>query len=236
MDPIELTVREHLSEEAQNSTERLSEIRSFCEKIEENSLNVKVHEALTYRKQGHFDKAMLNITEANRDQVIAIRKIQRILGHVSGERFPKVVFEKFRQFEPFEIGITDADAVLSILADLDDENDPQLKENRLKLHDCELRKKDEEAYLSFIEGRLNDGSASEEVDKTKERVGYLAQRLTELRNWILDRILVVVDEALKEMPSGIEKDRIILELSRNMFLVIVSPIPTKPATQVETEK
>jgi len=141
MNSIELAVREHVSEEAQGSSEQLSEIQSFCEKIEKPSLNLKVHEALTFKKQGHFDKAMLNITEANRDQVIAIRKIQSLMGQVRGKRYPEVVFEKFRQFEPFEIGIADADAVLSILAGLGDEDNPQLKENRLKLHDYELRKK-----------------------------------------------------------------------------------------------
>lgn len=236
MGSIELTLREHLSQGAKNSAERLSEIQTFREKIEENSLNLKVHEALTLRKQGHLDKAILNISEANRDQVLAIRNIQRLMGQFRGEQYPEVVFEKFRQFEPFEIGISDADAVLSILADLDNEDDRQLGKYRLKLHDCELRKKDEEDYLSFLEGRLNQGSASEEVDKTRKNAVSLAHELAQHRNRILKKILVVVSEALKELPSGAEKDRFLLELSRNMFLVVTSPILTKPATQVETER
>jgi len=94
MGSIELTVREHHSEETPSSAEGISEIQSFREEIEKYSLNLKVHEALTFRNQGHFDKAMLNITEANRDQVVAIRKIQRLMGQVRGERYPEVVFEK----------------------------------------------------------------------------------------------------------------------------------------------
>lgn len=235
MNLIELTIREHLSKDVQSSTEQHSEIMSFCGNIEEYSLNMKVQEALTFRKQGHFNHAMLNISEANRDQVIAIRRIQRLLGLVRGKEYPEVIFEKFRQFEPFEIGISDADAVLSILASVDEEGGPPHKENISKLHDHELKKKDEEDYLTFLENRLNEGSASEDIDKTQVNLASLAREMTELRSWILKKILVVVDEALKETPSGIAKDRIFLELSRNIFLVAASPILTKPATHVETE-
>lgn len=235
MGSIELTMREFLSQEAQNSTEGVRETQSFCKKINKPTLNLKVHEARTLRNQGHFDKAMLNITEANRDQVIAIRKIQTLMGRVRGERYPEVVFEKFRQFEPFEMGVSDADAALSILADIDDGDDTQLKDHSLKLHNCELEKKDEERYLSFLEGRLDDGTASVEVENTKRKVDSLVQMLMEVRNSILKKICFVVDEALKEMPPGIEKDRTFLELSQNIYLVKTSPILTKPATHVETE-
>ena len=236
MDSIERTVRAHLSEEARSSAEGLSAIQSFCEKIEKDSLNAKVNEALAFKSQGHFDKAMLNIAEANRDQVTAIREIQKLLGQARGEEYAEVVFEKFRQFEPFEIGISNADAVLSILSDLNDGDDPQLKENRLKLHDCELRKKDEEGYLSFLEDRLDDGSGSEEAVEARENILSLTRTLMEHRVRILEKILVAVVAALKKMPSGFERDRILLDLSRNIFLVVTSPILTKPAAHVETER
>ena len=235
MDPIELTVREHLSEEAQSSTEGVPEIQSFCEKTKEDSLNLKVHEALAFRKQGHFDKAMLNISEVNRDQVTAIRRIQSLIGQVRSERCPEVVFEKFRQFEPFEIGISDADAVLAVLAEFDDEKDLLFKESKLKLHDTELCKKDAENYVSFLENRMNNGSSSEEIAKTMESVILLDQTLTEQRKLILVKVFVVAGKIMKKMPSGIEKNRIFLELSLNIFLVILSPIMTKSAAYVETE-
>ena len=236
MKPIDLAVREHLSEETKSSTKGISEIQSFCEEIDKDSLNLKVHGALASKNRGHFDEAMLDIAEANRDQVTAIRNIQKLMGQARGERFPEVVFEKFRQFEPFEIGISDADDVLSILADLDDGNDPQLKENRLELHDCELRRKDEVDYLSFLEDRLDEGGASEEGIKARASLVSLAQALMKLRGQILKKIFVVVGKALNEMPSGIERDRIFLKLSQNAFLIVTSPILTKPARQVETEK
>lgn len=233
MNAFELTVRKHLSKEMQGTTEPFFELQSFCMGIEKNSLNMKVHQALTLKRQGHFDKAMLNIAEANRDQVTAIRTVQALLGRARGESCPEVVFEKFRQFEPFEIGISDADAVLSILADLDDQ---ELQQSRMQLHDCELQKKDEMDYLSFLEDRLNADSAAEDIDKSKAALLSLARNLTELRNRILTKILNCVGEALNDTPSGGEKDRVILELSQNLFLIITSPILTKPATHVEAER
>jgi len=230
---FELTVRKHLSKEMQGTTEPFFELQSFCMGIEKNSLNMKVHQALTLKRQGHFDKAMLNIAEANRDQVTAIRTVQALLGRARGESCPEVVFEKFRQFEPFEIGISDADAVLSILADLDDQ---ELQQSRMQLHDCELQKKDKMDYLSFLEDRLNSDSAAEDIDKSKAALLSLARNLTELRNRILTKILNCVGEALNDTPSGGEKDRVILELSQNLFLIITSPILTKPATHVEAER
>jgi len=125
--------------------------------------------------------------------------------------------------------------VLSILSDLDDEDDPQLKENGLKLHVCELRKRDEDLYLSLLEGRLDDCTASQEVKNTKKKVVSLTQSVMELRNSILEKIFAVVDEVLSEMPSGLDKDRTFMDLSRTMFLIKTSPILTKPATHVETE-
>jgi hypothetical protein len=88
--------------------------------------------------------------------------IQNLLGQIRQEPYPEVTFEKFRQFEPFEIGISNADPVLTILAALS----PRLKENRSNLHDFELQKADEEDYLSFLENRMNGGSESESAVKT----------------------------------------------------------------------
>jgi hypothetical protein len=77
---IELSVWKYVSKETRNSTEKPSKIQSFCKKIEKPSLNLKVREALNFKKQGHFDKAMLGIAEANRDQVTAIKNDSKPVG------------------------------------------------------------------------------------------------------------------------------------------------------------
>lgn len=50
--------------------------------VQEKTLGHKVATALIQRKQGHFDKAVLTISEANRDQVLAIRKTQSIIDKI----------------------------------------------------------------------------------------------------------------------------------------------------------
>jgi len=58
-------------------------------------LGKKVSIALNQRKQGYFDKAMLNISEANRDQVLAIRNLQGVFDKLAGQGKTEVIFEKY---------------------------------------------------------------------------------------------------------------------------------------------
>ncbi len=62
--------------------------------VQTETLGNKVAIALNQKSQGHFDKAMLNISEANRDQVLSIREIQAIIDRVKGNHKTEVVFEK----------------------------------------------------------------------------------------------------------------------------------------------
>ncbi len=47
-----------------NDDEYKSVIMQFIDQIEKPSLNVKVNDAISLRNKGHFNKAMLNISEA----------------------------------------------------------------------------------------------------------------------------------------------------------------------------
>lgn len=233
MNSIEELVLEYVSEETRQAVGSDSMIEEFRQKIEGPSLNLKVSDALTLKRQGHFDKAMLMIAEANRDQVIFIRTIQNLVGQARGAPFPVVVLEKFRQFEPFEIGIADADAVLPILLALDVE---PLKDFVSSLHDHEIRKKDEEDYLSFLTERQNDDGESEDYRKAASEILSIDQSLNPIRTAILTEVFGVVGKALEEVPAGVERDLKLLEISRCAHTVITSPILTKPADLVETER
>ena len=59
-------------------------IQDLIEVVREDTFGYKVATALNQRKQGQFDKAMLNISEANRDQVLSIRAIQSIIDKIKG--------------------------------------------------------------------------------------------------------------------------------------------------------
>lgn len=93
-------------------------VGDFLETINNDTLGRKVVIALNQRKQGHFDKAVLNISEANRDQVLAIREIQAILDKLAGRSKTEIILEKFRQTYPFQIGLTNGEEILGLLAEI----------------------------------------------------------------------------------------------------------------------
>jgi hypothetical protein len=70
-------------------------IQDLINVVREKTFGHKVATALNQRKQGILNKAMLNITEANRDQVLSIRAIQSIIDKTEGVSKTEVVFEKY---------------------------------------------------------------------------------------------------------------------------------------------
>jgi hypothetical protein len=53
--------------------------------VEAETLGKKIAIALNQRSQGRFDKALLNIREANRAQVLSIREIQAVIDRAKGK-------------------------------------------------------------------------------------------------------------------------------------------------------
>ena len=96
-------------------------LQNLLEVVQAETLGKKVAIATNQRSQGHFDKAMLNISEVNRDQVLSIREIQAIIDQAKGNLKTEVIFEKFRQFYPFQIGLTHGKDVLELLRLIKDE-------------------------------------------------------------------------------------------------------------------
>jgi len=119
--------------------------QNLLDVVQAETLGKKVAIALNQRSQGHFDKAMLNISEANRDQVLSIREIQAIIDRAKGKLKTEVVFEKYRQFYPFQIGLTHGEDVLELLSLIKDECDFDLEELVADLH------KNEEIITPIIE-------------------------------------------------------------------------------------
>jgi hypothetical protein len=63
---------------------------------------------------------MLMVSEIVRDHVTALRKIQKLFDELSGNKPKQVVFQKFRQFEPLEVGMQNAPDVFRILKEFID--------------------------------------------------------------------------------------------------------------------
>ena len=68
-----------------------SSMNDLLKVINGETLGKKVSIAISLKKQGHFNRAMLNITEATRDQVTAIREIQCVLDKLENRNKTEIV-------------------------------------------------------------------------------------------------------------------------------------------------
>jgi DNA relaxase NicK len=59
--------------------------------------------------------AVLHITEADREQVTAIQKVQDVLDKLGNWNRTEIVFKIFRQIMPLQIGISSGKDVLKLL-------------------------------------------------------------------------------------------------------------------------
>jgi hypothetical protein len=224
----------HLFLQQPNETpDFVADLKLFCAKVEAPTLAAKVRSAVTFRQQGHFDKAMLAMSEANRDQVLALRKIQSTLSGVTGTHYPMVVFEKFRQQPPFEIGVADGDAVFAILDRLGAQERPALGDARAKLHDLETQIEEESTFVAFLERQRTSEGNTAELETAQATVHDLEQNLAEMRAEILDSIFAVTKDVLEGASVRNHRDRLFLGLAANIYLVVMSSIATKPAQRVE---
>jgi hypothetical protein len=210
-----------------------SDLKLFFAKVEAPTLAAKVRSAIIFRQQGHFDKAMLAMSEANRDQVLALRKIQSTLSGVTGTHYPMAVFEQFRQQPPFEIGLADGDAVFGVLDRLGAQESPALDGARAKLHDIEAQIDEEKSFIVFLERQSVRDRSTAEYETAKAKVQNLEQTLVAIRVEILNHIFVVTKNVLDGAAVRNRWDRLFLGLASNIYVVFMSSIATRPAQRVE---
>jgi hypothetical protein len=196
-------------------------------------LAAKVRSALTFRHQGHFDKAMLAMSEANRDQVLALRKIQSTLYGITGKHYPMVVFEKFRQLPPFEIGVADGDAVFAILDRINTVEDPTFAEARAKVHDVEAQIEEEGSFVTFLQRQPASTENAAELETAQATVRELEQTLATTRAKILAPIFAATKDVFARASGRHQKDGLFLSLAANIYVVVMSSIATRPAQRVE---
>ena len=227
------TLAQIFLQQTNETPDSMADLKRFGAKVEAPTLAAKVRSAVTFRQQGHFNKAMLAMSEANRDQVLALRRIQSTLSGVTGKHYPMVVFEKFRQQPPFEIGIADGEVVFEILDRLGAQTSPALNEARAKLHDLETQIEEESAFVAFLERQSTSDGNSAELESTQATVHDLEQTLTEMRAAILNPIFAVTKGVLDGASVRHHQDSVFLSLAANIYVVVMSSIATKPAQRVE---
>lgn len=199
--------------------------------VQSETLGKKVAIARNQRSQGHFDKAMLNISEANRGQVLSIRKIQAILDEVKGNIKTEVVFKKYRQFYPFQIGLTHGEDVLELLSLIKYECDFDLEESVADLHNNEEMLNSISEEFNFYETRMKGRISEDEINELKKKVNNINRKIFESKTSIIDIICGVVQG---KFPQIADAHKIIL--IKNNYLILTSSIQTLDAKFVEVEQ
>lgn len=208
----------------------LDEISHFQKQLEKDSFSQRVNDALLFRKQGHFDKAMLEISEVNRDQITALRKVQSLLAKVDDEPYPVPVFEKFRQHGPFEIGLSDAAPILQLLGELTDQSHSEISDTVSLFHKIEGKIRDESGYIDFLNKK---GSVASELEKAEVDRNDLILQADEVRTVILRIIFKKIDFRTENLEPSKENSLLYLELVQGLFQVITSSIAIKHSIDVD---
>ena len=205
-----------------------SVISDFLKVINSETIGRKVSIALDQKKQGHFNKAMLNITEANRDQVIAIREIQNILDKLDNRDKTEIILEKFRQVFPFQIGITNGDEALNLLDQIKSVFTENLSDiiSELYNYENELSLLTEE--INFFQERMQGRISDNELDLMKEKLSGITDKIFSIKSTILDNLISFISEEHNAISLD---DK--FKLVKNIYIILTSSIETLDAKFVE---
>ena len=199
-----------------------SSINGFLKVINSETLGKKILTAISLKKQGHFNRAMLDITEVNRDQVIAIREVQDILDKLKNQVKTEIVFENFRQTLPLQIGLSNGKDVLELLDGIRNHFEDVLSKNSNELHQVEEELDIKHEEFIFFQERMKGKISTEELDDLKEKVAKSVRKVYMAKKQIADTLIEFVAEKYKALVS---EDRV--SLISNLYLIITSSIETK---------
>ena len=202
------------------------------------SLSFKLYEAKEYRQKGNFNKAMLMVSEIVRDHIIALRSIQNIIDATHQREERKVIFEKFRQWEPFEVGLTNGPGVIMIV----DEFMTPWKKEKPHLIEAylELEKKInyENKKLALLNRINNTSGSTPEVEEQVKKISELSQRQEALRFKLAEEIMSLTEKIQMVLAPDLNdygKDRLLMQLPIHLGTIMLSPIITKSAECVDAE-
>jgi len=215
---------------SENSFQRIdfSECRSvivkdFFEIINGKTLGAKVSNAIDLRSKGVFNDAMLAMCEINRDQVQAVRDIQKIIDEVEDKGRTEVIFDKYRQTFPFQIGLINGDDVLQLLNKIQEDLSDIVK--RVHQNESEIVTLSEE--LTFYETRMAGRIPDSEVESLRNRVKSINDTIVTAKEQIINSIISLVFE--KFQTTECEQ---IVSITKNLYLIETSSIETLPAEKV----
>ena len=197
-------------------------INDFLKVINSETIGKKVLTAFSLKEQGHFNRAMLDIAEVNRDQVIAIREVQDILDKLENREKTEIVFKNFRQTLPLQIGLSNGKDVLELLDGIRNHFEGVLSNHTNELNRVEEELDIKREEFNFFQERMEGKISTEELNDLKEKIAKLTRKAYLAKKHIADTLIEFVTEKYKALVS---EDRV--SLISNLYLIITSSIETK---------
>ena len=224
---------------AAQSVDYNHEMTRFTKSIQQRSLAFAFFEAKESRRKGDFNRAMLGVSEVVRDHVTALRNIQNLFDELSGSKPKQVVFQKFRQFEPLEVGMENAPDVFRILNEFVYPWKTENSELITQFLAMEKQVDFEQKRLAVLERFSSAAEDLSDSEKQRKQLGDCIKQHETLQFRLGTALTDMADDILKNMAAHqehIEKIKYQLLLMRPLVVIVLSDIRTKPANDVEVQK
>ena len=233
MSSINKEIRNQLSNGVPPSSD-LVEYENWLEVVvTKRSLGAMVDTALASRKEGRLADAISLITRANRTQLDAIENIMQVLDTVRERPKSEVIFAKYRQIFPFEMGVENADDVLDLVSTTQRHISSSNTEIVERLHSLEAAQSEGTEALTFFCTRFRDGGAEAEIEEAEAKLRSIESDLGGTVGEILRAVMSAVVALLGDQDSGKGISPAHYHLSGWLYQIITSQTLTKAARDVE---
>ncbi|WP_282609457.1 hypothetical protein [Pelagibius sp. Alg239-R121] len=225
-------IRKQLSESALPPVHLEKAEEGLVTVVEKDSLGALIASAIASKNQGRIDEAISNVTKANRQQLDAIEGITKTLDEVFDRPANEVVFAKFRQISPFEMGVEGADDVLDLVRRFQREMLLADSSQIERLHELESEQTEEFEALAFFRERFSDGSAKADVEEIETKLKSIADELERTKTVILSSVIMAVCDFMSERQLSKTSLPAHYDVAGWLYQIVTSKVLTKPASEV----
>ena len=198
--------------------------------LQEETLGNKVATAMNQRKQGQFDQSVTAITKINRDHFQSVRKIQSLLDDIHGVPHSEVIVEKYRQFYPFQMGLTHGEGVIELINLFEQGSRCGAEKLVPELHKHEGLLSPLEEELQLYCTRLKGQITEDEIQSLAHTVETMTQKIFELKTALIGCVCQVIQENHSHLSSA---DK--MTLLKHLYVLLTSSIQTLDAQYVDVD-
>ncbi len=235
MTKILQTVRNELSEGALAHAELKESEERLVAVVERNSLGALIASAIISKNHGRMDDAISQITKANRLQLDAIEGTTKALDEVFDRPTNEVIFARYRQIPPSEMGVEGAGDVLDLIRIFHEEVLLADKPHVERLHELETAQTEEVEALTFFRKRFSDGSAETEIKEAESKLISIAEELERSKNTILSAVFSTISVFLSEHHVSKIRPSTHYKVAGWLYQIVTSTTLTKPASDVAVD-